>query len=114
MDKFEPTVVYLRSRDVLDCKRMCGVEYPWLENQRAREEAVEKWRELVGQVVEVLEIPGNHFEVFAKENVSPPFVSCSCYSLYLIVDFLLIWGCTQVAETKKQIKKACEIIERGA
>jgi thioesterase domain-containing protein len=68
--------VMLRSRDVFDTESLCGVRYDWLNRQDTREDAIAAWEELVGGHVEVLPIPGNHFEPFSKENVgkniSPP------------------------------------------
>ena len=58
--------VMLRSKDTMDTSRLCGVEYAWLERQDARETAVDGWRGLVGAEMEVLEVEGNHFEVFGK------------------------------------------------
>lgn len=61
----------LRSRDILDTEALCGVKYDWLSSQRARDEAVKGWEGILGGKVDVLEIPGNHFEAFDEKYVSP-------------------------------------------
>lgn len=66
-----PKIIMLRSRETLNCEKLCGVRYPWISNQQARSEAVIAWEKLVGQKIQVLDIPGNHFEAFAPQNVSP-------------------------------------------
>lgn len=65
-----PKVIMLRSRETLDCERLCGVRYPWISDQQARSKALVAWEGLVGQSIQVLDIPGNHFEAFATQNVS--------------------------------------------
>lgn len=60
----------LRSRDTLDTEALCGVRYEWLNSQKARDQAVEGWKQIVGYDVDVLDIPGNHFEVFDEQHVS--------------------------------------------
>lgn len=64
-------VIMLRSRETLNGEKLCGVRYPWISDQRARSEAVVAGEKLVGQSIQVLDIPGNHFEAFAPQNVSP-------------------------------------------
>ena len=61
--------VMLRSQDVLDTESLCGVRYDWLSDQDARAAAIVAWEGLVGGHVEVLPIPGNHFEAFSQKNV---------------------------------------------
>ena len=61
--------VMLRSADEFDAQRLCGVEYGWLERQDVRDEAIEGWRQLVGNL-EVLDIEGTHFDVFKGDKVS--------------------------------------------
>ena len=76
--------VMLRSQDVFDTESLCGVRYDWLNNQDARAAAIVAWEGLVGGHVEVLPIPGNHFEAFSQKNVSSiyfPFMS----SLFFLV-----------------------------
>jgi hypothetical protein len=62
--------VMLRSQDVMDTESLCGVSYEWLSNQDARSAAIVAWEGLVGNHIEVLSIPGNHFEPFSRTNVS--------------------------------------------
>lgn len=62
--------VMLRSQDIFDTERLCGVRYDWLSSQDARAAAIVAWEGLVGGHVEVLPIPGNHFEAFSQKNVS--------------------------------------------
>ena len=62
--------VVLRSREVLDVDRLCGVKFDWLSSQKARNDEVQRWQSLVGHVIDVLEIPGNHFEAFDEHHVS--------------------------------------------
>jgi len=61
--------VMLRSRDLFDTESLCGVRYDWLSRQDTRAADVVAWEELAGGHVEILPIPGNHFEAFSKENV---------------------------------------------
>lgn len=68
-------VVMLQSQDTYDCEALCGVQYPWLSDQGARTDAIAAWGKLVGQDVQVLDIPGNHFEAFTAQNVSHAFRS---------------------------------------
>ena len=62
--------VMLRSRDTLDTEKLCGVRYDWLSNQAARDNAVKRWEEILGGAMDVLEISGNHFQVFDQKLVS--------------------------------------------
>ena len=61
--------VYLRSQETLDTETACGVRYPWLSSQAARDSAIQGWEGLVGAPVKVLPVPGNHFEPFLPQNV---------------------------------------------
>lgn len=61
--------VMLRSRETLDTEALCGVRYDWLSSQRVRTEAIKGWETVVGGSVNVLEIPGNHFEAFDEQHV---------------------------------------------
>ncbi|KAL9013861.1 MAG: hypothetical protein Q9173_001469 [Seirophora scorigena] len=62
--------VILHSEATLDVQKLYGVCYDWLSSQAHREQAVEDWKAM-GQrdVVEVLSIPGNHFEAFMPETI---------------------------------------------
>jgi hypothetical protein len=63
-----PTVM-LQSKDTFDTVAQCGVEYPWLSSQSARDDAVALWQGLIGDKLEVFSIPGNHFEAFSPNMV---------------------------------------------
>ena len=65
-----PNVIMLRSRETLDCEKVCGVHYPWISDQKSRSAAIVAWEQLVRQSIPVLDIPGHHFEAFASQNVS--------------------------------------------
>lgn len=62
--------VMLQCEDVLDTTSLCGVQYPFLEDQAARAQNNLAWEEFLNQKIAVLMIPGNHFEPFKPENVS--------------------------------------------
>lgn len=70
--------VMLRSRDIFDSEAVCGVHYDWLSRQDTRTDAILAWSELVGGHVHVTSIPGNHFEPFLEENVSPTLPPVFC------------------------------------
>ncbi|KAJ4267111.1 polyketide beta-ketoacyl-synthase [Fusarium torreyae] len=78
--------VMLRSQDTLDTEALYGVRYDWLSRQEARDNAIVAWENLVGGTVEVLPIPGNHFEPFTEDKID---------------------------ETAAQLWKASRIIERA-
>ena len=71
--------VSLCSRDVMDTETLCGVRYDWLSSVKVRTEAIKGWEKFIGGDVDVLEIPGNHFEAFDEQHVRcvslfpPPF-----------------------------------------
>lgn len=62
--------VMLRSQDVFDPEALCGVRYDWLGRQDTRTAAIATWQDLVGGHVQVMPIPGHHFEPFTEKNVS--------------------------------------------
>ena len=80
LGKYKPTtittilstfkVIMLQSRDTFDSEALCGIQYPWLQEQEERKSAIKAWCKLLGREMPVLEIPGNHFEPFKMENVS--------------------------------------------
>ncbi|KAM0344911.1 hypothetical protein ACHAPU_007044 [Fusarium lateritium] len=78
--------VVLRSREVLDAETLCGVRYDWLSRQDTRDDAMASWKGLVGGPVDVLPIPGNHFQPFSEDKID---------------------------ETATQLWKACREIERS-
>jgi thioesterase domain-containing protein len=61
--------VMLRSQNTLNTEALCGVRYDWLSQQEARDDAIVTWENLVGGPVEVLPIPGNHFQPFSEDKV---------------------------------------------
>ncbi|KAK6081150.1 polyketide synthase [Seiridium cupressi] len=61
--------VMLRSQDVMDTEALWAVRYDWLSRQDTRTASVVAWEGLIGGRIEVLPIPGNHFEPFLEENV---------------------------------------------
>jgi hypothetical protein len=63
-----PQVVFLRS-----CEGWSGdvrVQHKWVMDRSNPADAKGDWEKLVGGEVKVVDIPGNHFEVFEKKNVS--------------------------------------------
>jgi thioesterase domain-containing protein len=66
-------VVMLKSKDVIDTEKKCGVDYPWLSSQQTRNEAVMKWNVIFKDGMLVIDIPGNHFEAFESDNVSSTY-----------------------------------------
>lgn len=61
--------VMLQSQETMDTSRSCGVAYPWLESEEARSSSIKEWEEIAGHHMDVLPIPGNHFEPFMPCNV---------------------------------------------
>jgi thioesterase domain-containing protein len=61
--------VMLQSELTFDTSGQCGVKYPWLEDQRARSQAIDGWQELLGRKVKTLKIPGDHFQPFTPECI---------------------------------------------
>lgn len=74
--------IMLRSQETLDTESLWHVRYDWLSRQDTRDAAVFAWQKLVGGHVEVLPIPGNHFESFLKDkvSVSVAFLPLPCLS----------------------------------
>ncbi|KAL8924216.1 MAG: hypothetical protein Q9208_004180 [Pyrenodesmia sp. 3 TL-2023] len=80
--------VILHSEAILDVQKLCGVHYDWPSSQAHRKPAVEKWKTIEQcDVVEVLPIPGNHFEAFMPGNI--PAIS-------------------------KQLRRACQILDTAS
>jgi thioesterase domain-containing protein len=67
--------VILQSQDPFDTTRLCGVSYPWLENNATHTKSTSQWETLIGRKPLVLPIPGNHFEPFLPEHVSEVLLS---------------------------------------
>ncbi|KAL9599307.1 MAG: hypothetical protein Q9219_003934 [cf. Caloplaca sp. 3 TL-2023] len=62
--------IMLQSTDTMNTSRLCGVPYAWLEDEEARQQAIKEWEGLLDQRIDILEIPGNHFEPFLEKHVS--------------------------------------------
>ncbi|KAJ5447335.1 type I iterative polyketide synthase, partial [Penicillium cf. griseofulvum] len=62
--------VMLQCEDVFDTTSLCGVHYPFLEDQAARGDNNHAWEEFLNQKIPVLMIPGNHFEPFKPETTT--------------------------------------------
>jgi len=83
LEKYEPKyipahgnrfkTIYLQSCDLFNTQKICGVQYDWLSSQDSRDSAITAWEGLVGGNLEVLPIPGNHFDAFLPDNVSTPY-----------------------------------------
>lgn len=65
-----PRLVMLRCSDAFDVSAIpgCG-DLPFLTDRRDPRSAVQDWERLVGGTVEVLDIPGHHFEPFHPKHV---------------------------------------------
>lgn len=71
-------MVILRSQGTLDVEKFCGVRYDWLSSNRQREKAIRGWKRIAEcDVIEVLPIPGDHFEAFTPENASQAKRTCT-------------------------------------
>lgn len=66
--------VMMKCKETFDAEGLCDVSYPWLSDDGSRSESVKVWESLVGRSVPVLDVSGNHFDLFSPENVSiiPP------------------------------------------
>lgn len=65
-----PKMVLLRSREGFDASSLACARHAWLEDRGDQKKAVEGWEKVCGGKVDVVDIPGNHFEVFEQRNVS--------------------------------------------
>ena len=63
-------LIMLRSREGFDSETSCGVRHRWLNDRSTQADATKDWEKLTGQKIKVLDIQGDHFEPFAKQNVS--------------------------------------------
>ena len=98
--------VMLRSQSTLDTEALCGVRYNWLSEQETRDDAIVAWKYLVGCPIEVLPIPGNHFQPFLEDKVRAAFLNISA-------TFKLLTRTLKIGETSAQLWEACRIIERA-
>lgn len=60
----------LHCKDLLDTSALCGVEYTWLSSKLERSKSLSQWSGILNREISVMDIPGNHFEVFHEKNVS--------------------------------------------
>ncbi|KAL8766516.1 MAG: hypothetical protein Q9209_006732 [Squamulea sp. 1 TL-2023] len=65
-----PDLVLLRSKEGYTPKRKDCPSHAWLEDRSDPRKAVEGWEMIVQKPVKVIDIPGNHFDVFKEANVS--------------------------------------------
>ena len=65
-----PDMVLLRSREGYNATDLHCERHAWLENREDPRTAVEGWETIVGKEVRIVDVPGHHFGVFEKENVS--------------------------------------------
>lgn len=65
-----PKMILLRSSEGYDLSSLPCEYNAWLEDRSDPRSAVEGWEKVVGGKVDMIDIPGNHFEVFEAKNVS--------------------------------------------
>ncbi|KAL9045074.1 MAG: hypothetical protein Q9214_001839 [Letrouitia sp. 1 TL-2023] len=65
-----PDTVLLRSKEGFDASGLGSRPHRWLEDRSETRYAVEGWEEIIGHDVKLIDIPGNHFEVFDENNIS--------------------------------------------
>lgn len=63
-------MILLRSKEGFDASSLPSAHVAWLEDRSNPHSIAEDWEEIVGAKVEVIGIPGNHFEPFEANNVS--------------------------------------------
>ncbi|POR35294.1 Polyketide synthase [Tolypocladium paradoxum] len=56
--------IMIQCNRTIDVRALYGVSYPWLSDERVRDEALKTWERLLGRSIPVLEVNCNHFEVF--------------------------------------------------
>lgn len=96
--------VMLLSQETMNTSQLCGVKYAWLEDKNAHLQSVGDWEGLVGQRIEVLDIPGNHFEPFTASYVSTTVSGV----IWKIPSPDLIFS--QVDTVSAQLRRACDMI----
>jgi thioesterase domain-containing protein len=96
-----PKIILLRSSAGYPMKDLRCASHKWLEDRRNPEDAVAGWEKLVGNKVEIMDIPGNHFEPFQKANVSIPH--------QLSNTFLT---CQQIEAVSVQLRNACRKLDQ--
>lgn len=67
-----PKVVLLRSSEDFPCDpdKPMHETYQFLVNRKDPSHVVKQWEEFLQAKIDVVPIPGNHFEAFKSENVS--------------------------------------------
>ncbi|KAI9672396.1 MAG: Type I Iterative PKS [Caeruleum heppii] len=63
-------LMMLRSREGFHSEKISGIPNPWLDDRSRRSDAVNEWETLTGRKIPVMDIPGTHFEAFAKQNMA--------------------------------------------
>lgn len=99
--------VMLRNEETMDTSHLCGVAYPWLDDQEARSRSIKDWEDIVGCQITVLGIPGNHFEPFASQHVSVIYL---CISQSGTLVRLTVSCSLQVDAVSEKVREACDII----
>lgn len=104
--------VMLRSQELLDTKTLWDVEYDWLSRQDTRTASIAVWKSLVGGHVEVLPIPGNHFEPFLPGNVC--ITTYASFQFHVVTRAIyMLTHMMQIEETASQLWRACRYIEES-
>ena len=85
-----PPTVLLRCSEGYDTKALKSVKHAWLEDRSDPRTAVEGWERVVGGDVRVIDVPGNHFEVFDETNVS---LLAADERRKILMCFLTGWSC---------------------
>lgn len=63
-----PPAVYLRCRDPVVLEGVSDVP-AWISERSEPRAQLADWEELLAQDIKTIEVPGNHFEPFQKQNV---------------------------------------------
>ncbi|KAL6711554.1 polyketide beta-ketoacyl-synthase [Coniothyrium glycines] len=61
--------IMLKCKNTFDMQGLCDIKYGWLDDDKFRETSTKAWEDLVGGAVPVLDIDGNHFDVFSPANI---------------------------------------------
>lgn len=62
--------IMLKCKGTFDAEGLCNVKYGWLSDEQSRMASIKAWEGLVGSPVPVLDVDGNHFDLFSPEHVS--------------------------------------------
>lgn len=83
-----PKVALLRSEQDISFEGLSREHF--LVNRKVTRHVVDDWESFIGGAVSVIDIPGNHFEVFEPQNVCHPSIGRTCsnvidrYKVYLV------------------------------